>query len=307
MSTEKVRILTVAVLALSLLVAIAILRPRDKHGIPESTFWQNKFSGPAEFDIVAAGDSRILHGVNVEEFENAGLGKALNFGFRGTPANEEYFSMAAERLGDGDKQKILVLGITPNGFTANAVTTNGFNQKLKDFEAAKKSRFSTPVWFAAIEQRFEPAKLAEMMRVASRRKNPLQETYYPNGWIESSHQKPNEDYALRFFNVRFDGNAADPVRVKSACEYLQTLIGKGVRVVAFRPPVSDSMSVVEDEKSGFEYTEFKKTFSDLGGIWIDVDPAKFKTYDGSHLNSASAREFSKWLAMTIKSRLELMK
>ena len=314
MSAEKIRIVVVAVLALSLLTCIALLRPQDKHGVPESRFWNRKFSEPATFDVVAAGDSRILYGVDPQAFEDAGLGKSLNFAFKASPSNEDFYTAATERL-SGQGKKILVLGITPLGFTPSSSTSSGFSQKRDDFKA---STYTIPTLYGdriqtnipalrfpgAIEQRFQPVKLAEIRRFATGRKNPLQETYHPNGWIESAHKKPNEDSALRFYKVRFDGNLPELARIETACKSLAAFIESGVHVFAFKPPVSDSMDELENEKSGFDYADFEKRFSDIGGVWIDVDAPSFKTYDGSHLESKSAREFSQWLANAIKSRLK---
>lgn len=310
MSAEKSRIIIVGVLALCLLACVALLRPQDRHGVPETTFWNGKFSMPANFNVVAVGDSRVLHGINMQAFEDEGFGKGLNFGFRGASTDSEYFTAAAERFGDRGK-KILIVGITPNGFTDNAMASSGFSQKRDDYEDKSSEyslkhyfgAFSMPSWYRSIEQRFQPVKLAEISRFASGRKNLLQETYHPNGWIESAHEKPNEDYALRFFKVRFDGNPPQPKNIDMACECLKSLIDSGVEVFAFKPPVSDSMTEIETEKSGFDYAAFERKFSELGGVWIDVDASRFQTYDGSHLISESAREFSQWLATTIGSRM----
>ena len=299
MSAEKIRTIAVFALALGLLLAFAVIRPLDQHGVAETKFWNQKFTAPAEFDIVAAGDSRILHGIDGTAFKEAGLGSCLNFGFRGTGLNADYLQSAQDRLSEQGK-RILVLGITPNNFTPNSAVSSGFTQKRDDVKASK---YSAPAWYGDIERRMQPAKLAEISRFARGRKNPRQETLHLGGWSEAAHNKPDEDYALRYYKVRFDNNAVQPQRIDDACQFLKTSIENGVRVFAFKPPVSESMTQLENEKSGFDYAEFIDKFSQVGGVWIDVDAAKFKTYDGSHLESASAREFSQWLAVTIKSRV----
>ena len=69
------------------------------------------------------------------------------------------------------------------------------------------------------------------------------------------------------------------------------------RSFAFRPPASEKMEDLENAKSGYDETLIKREFSNAGGIWIDIkDRYAYKTYDGSHLTSESARLLSKYLA-----------
>lgn len=299
MSTEKKRMIAVALLATILLTAFAIVRPMDRHGVPETKFWYDKFASPADFDVVVAGDSRILHGIDMQPFSDQGLGKGLNFGFQGAAANDEFVDASAARLNDRGK-KVLVLGITPNGFTANSIATNGYKEKLREY---KKTKFTLPNFLGAIVQRFRPLALADIRRMASGRKNPLQRIHHADGWVESRHAKPNEDSALRFYKVRFDGNPIQTNEIELTCETVKERVTDGVKVFGFKPPLSASMIELENEKSGFDYGDFVAKFSAAGGVWIEVDASQFKTYDGSHLESESATEFSSWLAAAIKSKL----
>jgi len=269
--SEKTKLILTLVLACVLLAVIASLRPENSHGVPMTRFWNNKFRVASQFDIVAAGDSRVLHGLDMQQLEEAGLGQGFNFGFRGSPSSPEYISAASDCLSD-DGKRILVLGIT--------------------------------VLWRQIEQKFRPITLADAKRLVTRKRNPLQETWHANGWIEMSHKKPNVKSALRFYKVRFNGNMAKPDLVDKACESIAQSVRDGVRVFGFKPPVSTEMTELESEKSGFDYEAFVKQFETAGGVWIDVDPSQFETYDGSHLHSESATAFSKWIANEIRTYLE---
>lgn len=297
--SEKTKLILTLVLACVLLAVIVALRPENSQGVPMTQFWNNKFRVASQFDIVAAGDSRVLHGLDMQQLEEAGLGQGFNFGFRGSPSSPEYISAASDCLSD-DGKRILVLGITPNGFTKNAVSTSGFSQKRDDF----KSSWEAPVLWRQIEQKFRPITLADAKRLVTRKRNPLQETWHANGWIETSHKKPNQKLALRFYKVRFNGNMAKSDLVDKACESIAQSVRDGVRVFGFKPPVSTEMTELESEKSGFDYETFVKQFESAGGVWIDVDPSQFQTYDGSHLHSESATAFSKWIANEIRTYLE---
>ena len=300
---ENLRIYMVAVLAVILLAIVAWIRPVEDHGMPIANFWSSKFTNERNFDIVAAGDSRILHGLSMAPFSELGIGTGHNFGFRGSPANVDYYSNAVKYLGD-EGQRILVLGITPNGFTEYARHSNGYKQKKQEYLGRSPA---VPYWIGYAEQALQPMTIGEVYRTIIGRQNPLQLTYHSDGWIESAHEKPNEDYSLRFFNVHFDNNLAQPANVAAVCAYIKKCTDEGIRVFALRPPISESMSAVEDKTSGFEYKQFVKDFSEAGGVWLEVDPEKFGTYDGSHLNADSAIAFSNWVASQIQAKIDTEK
>jgi len=299
MRIEKIRVAIVALLALVMLASIALFRPVEGHGVPEASFWNGKFSGAGEFDVVAAGDSRTLYAVNMEPFEKTNLGRGMNFGFRGAALDSEFLDSAVELL-SSDGKKILVLGVTPNAFTANSLASNGFHQKRDEY---KDSVSVMPQWWIRLLQQYQPLTLGELGRLARGKKNPLQKTYHPNGWIASDHRKPNEDSALRFYKVRFDGNPVQAKLIDAACQSVKQFREQGIRVFAFKPPVADAMTALENDKSGFVYEEFVEQFTAAGGVWLDVDPASYSTYDGSHLQSESAVKLSQWLASQIADRI----
>ena len=59
------------------------------------------------------------------------------------------------------------------------------------------------------------------------------------------------------------------------------------------------MVELEKELSGFNQAEFVDAFKEAGGIWIDIDPTAYDSFDGSHLQSQSALELSRDLALKI--------
>lgn len=75
----------------------------------------------------------------------------------------------------------------------------------------------------------------------------------------------------------------------------------GLRLFAFRPPVSKELRNLEDELSHFDQMAFIKEFKKWGE-WIEVPPFAFVTSDGSHLEAAEAVEFSALLAKEIHAK-----
>ena len=290
----------VALVAACLLILGAWIRPVEDHGLPFANFWENKFSGANDFGVIAVGDSRVLHGLDMEPFTELGQGRVLNFGFRGAPCTKDYFSAAVEQL-DEQGSRILVIGITPNGFTEYARHSNDFDQKKREYS---ERILSLPRWLAYLDQRLQPMTLGEVYRTVRGRENRLQLEFHADGWIESFHADPNEELLRNFYDVHFDNNRALPETVDATCNYLAQCVDDGVKVFAFRPPLSASVRDAEDSNSGFDYKHFVDQFTGIGGVWIEVDPSKFQTYDGSHLSSESARAFSVWLANKIGAEVE---
>ena len=293
------RVIAVFVAAIVLLAVVIALRPSSASGIPKSLFWQKKFKGDQEFRLVAAGDSRTLRDIVPEEFSAHGLGAALNFGFQGAALGEKFLDEAVSRL-EGQKEPVLLLGVTPNAFTPSAERSNGFDKSKSDL-----SRWDsyTPNWYRRIAQQLEPMSLAELRQIISRRPSRKKEVYHADGWLETIQKKPNEKYALRFYRDRFNQNMASPKLVDQFLTQVAELSEKKIRVFAFRPPITQAMADIENEKSGFDYSEFKTKFALAGGTWIDVVDTDYQTYDGSHLVGESARRLTQLLAKSISEHL----
>jgi len=296
--SEKTKIVLVCLVAGVATLLLLLIRPVEEHGVPIASFWSKKVTAGAEYDLVAVGDSRVLYGLNPEPFEQLGLGSSLNFGFRGAPSTDQYHQAAIDKLSDNGK-RIFLLGLTPLSFTEYARHSNGFDEITGRYS----NQSITPEWFASLQQRFDPMTLGELARIVRGRVNPLQQTYHSNGWIESAHQKPNLDHALGLYSIQFDGNQALSSNVENCCEFLEKCVGQGIEVIGFRMPIPDSMKKLEDERSGLDYRHLAKRFSEIGAKWIEVDTARFATYDGSHLNHEGAHEFSAWLAGEVQSHL----
>ena len=72
-------------------------------------------------------------------------------------------------------------------------------------------------------------------------------------------------------------------------------------------PVYSKLKILEDSLSGFDddiaKTKTKTKIINNGGKWLDIDESRYSTYDGSHLDGASARLFSVHIAKKIKAQL----
>jgi len=328
MDKHKLRIISVFILAVLLMAAVVVLRPSTDSGLSKTLFWRQKLESGQVNEIVAVGDSRVLHCIVPEQFSSEGIEPGLNLGFRGAALNEKLVEFAASKL-KGQGQRVLLIGVTPNSFTPNANQSNGFEQEQKNLKAATfrfpnwlSNMFSAnqsnssgenqeqlspairlPNWLSNILDRLQPSSLAEVTRVARGKTKPKSEHFHETGWIDTTHASPNEKEALKFFRHRFDQNQADAKRIGQLHSLVQEYSTRGILVVCFRPPVTKEMAELEDSHSGFSYAQFKNDLAGAGGIWIDAEDPELKSYDGSHLDGDSARKLSATLAIKIKQHL----
>ena len=60
---------------------------------------------------------------------------------------------------------------------------------------------------------------------------------------------------------------------------------------------------LENKMSGFNENKFINKLQNNGGIWISINQTKYISYDGSHLEYLSAKEFTKDFGILIKPYL----
>ena len=300
MDKNKLRFISVFILAALLLATVVALRPSTDSGITKTLFWRHKLEADAIHSIVAVGDSRVLHGIAPELFADEGIEPGLNLGFRGAALNEKLMKFAQSRLKE-QGQRILLVGVTPNSFTPNANQSNGFEQEQKNLSAAA---FRFPGWLAKIVDQLQPSSLKEVKRIVAGKTKAKSECFHETGWIDTTHKSANEKEALRFFEHRFDQNEADPERVRQFHSMVKQFSDNGIVVACFRPPVTKEMAQLEDQRSGFDYIEFRNNLKEAGGVWLDASDSELVSYDGSHLDGESARKLSANLAAQIKQHLD---
>ncbi len=57
---------------------------------------------------------------------------------------------------------------------------------------------------------------------------------------------------------------------------------------------------IEKRLSGFNEEAFIRAFKASGGTWIQISPAQFEFFDGSHLSKKEAERFTEFLAESMQ-------
>lgn len=290
-----------ATLTAVLVVAIGLARPRpasvlEDQGVHPTRFWAEKAADVSRYDVVLAGDSRVFRGLAPSVIaQELGGARVTNAGFSGACLCGAYLDHVVARLDRTSARRTLVLGVTPHALTAHAERDNGYLAEARRTRSERLER----VWLAPALDFVAPIAPADLVR-AARREPPRGSRYVqrhePDGWVASALLPPEPDRALGEYRRVLTGSAVEPRLVAALADRVRGLAADGTRVVAFRPPASPALRRLEEELGRFDEPATRAALESAGARWVDVDPERYPTYDGSHLDEASARALSRDLA-----------
>lgn len=287
-------------LALLLIYLVGTMRPQPMSSvIAKEKFWADKVHAKTKYNVIVAGDSRVYRGVasKVISDELAGL-KVLNFGFSSGGLNNEIYNEIEERLAN-EGQKIIVLGITPYSLTPKAQLNEHFLQeKQRDKKEIFRRRFISPVihFFDAIS----PTEII----YSKDKKKGYYERFSRDGWVASLKYPADSNAALKSYRKNFKGNKVSAEVVQELYKRVTRWKRDGFSIFAFRLPTTEGMLLLENNISGFNELELKNQLTTSGAIWIDIENKhSYSSYDGSHLDEASAVKFSRYLGQELRKNL----
>lgn len=294
--------------AVLFLAAVAALRPNlnprlVETGLAPAAFNARKYASGPRFDLAVGGDSRVLRGVAPEEMEAVWSGRlrVANFSYQGTGLTEGYLHRLRGVLDPGGL-RCLILSVTPYSLTRAARERNEFLQVVTE---AKEGR---GFWRDAVDRHFAPLNLADLLLALLRpdQINRVRSHYHSSGWVETEVQRPDEDGSSHTYRMLFEANPVERETVDGLLRFVAAATGDGIRVAGVRLPISPQLAAVEGAGAAMDWEGFVARFESAGGVWLgDFAGAAYRTYDGSHLQGADARRFSRELAAHAVARLGL--
>ena len=293
------RTLGTFLLALVLIVAMGSVRPDKPQGVHAKRFWAMKISWRDYADVVVTGDSRVLGGVSPAQ-----MGKILsdrrivNYGFGlSNLYTTEYLEAIEHVLNPDSRKKTILLGITPHSLTGNP----DIESQFLELKGLSKREIFMDIHFAALLDFFDYMSFRDVLMGIFPRlaKSHTHRELFADGWLAYSKHPPGEKKELKTYRRNYEKYQVSPAVTEKLLDYVSKWTGSGIRVYGFLVPTCQEMVELENEMSGFNHTEFAAVFKKAGGIWIDINPAAYDSFDGSHLQSESALEFSSDLASRI--------
>jgi hypothetical protein len=289
-----------------ILLAVGVFRPRTEFGRTPEQAGRDKLTWRGGADAVLLGDSRIVRGFSPAVMQNELPGLRIrNFGFNGLGFTFEYFQAALRVLDPASSRKLVVLGVTPRTLTRQAARRNLFTTLRME------RRTPWPALLEACRERLEQAgRQYDSIRLQpilqSLRLGRVAGVYgraHDDGWYESDHLPRSPSASSQHYRLLFGEDAVSDDEIESVLAFVRDCRSSGIRVCGFRPPVSAALLEVENELSGFNEEDFRRRFTDAGGVWAPCEPISTETYDGAHLTPEGARRASQTLGAEIQRLL----
>jgi hypothetical protein len=124
---------------------------------------------------------------------------------------------------------------------------------------------------------------------------------FADGWI-STHKHPGKiSRELKKYREYYKKYKVYEGNIKNVFAAVSQWSGGNIKVYGFIPPSCKEMYDMESEISGFNEKDFVTRFKKAGGVWLDVDPSAYYSFDGCHLQSDAAMEFSRDLGEMISN------
>ena len=269
-------------------------------------FWSNKVNPGQQFDVVFVGDSRIYRGISPDDFAQALAPEdslsVFNFGFSSAGMDTAFIAAGARLLSLKASKPLLVLGITTSSLADENLANQHFWQEQRRAPLAKWQRQHLNPHLSY----FDPTSPNTLYYQWTGQEVGYHQTHFANGWIASNKYPRNTwetyDHVRRTYpKVLF----SQALRQRLLDQVAQ-LQAQGIQVVAFRPPAAPHLEALEMNPAYYPEAALKAQFQAAGGLWLDLpNRAQYETYDGNHLDAASARQLSKDLGQALRQALAL--
>jgi len=292
---------TLLLTSLVTLVLKLVMQPPLVNTELRTEFWLNKTHAAEKFNIVVGGDSRIYRGFSIEDMENeVDELSGINLGYSSAGFSKKYVDFMVGRLA-ADRPRILVFGLSANAFTDES----NKNESLDQYQAVHGFDLYKGLYLSRYLKYFAPYKISDLKNAFYLDTvGVVQEKFYPNGWTSSDLTPSSDSVAFEIYTKIFTKDKVNDSIVTAFLHQVDSLQKTGIQIIAFRTPTNDPMTAIEDSLSGLRFTDLATHFQENNMTWIDFKNSDFRTYDGSHLDSKSARKLGKSVGETIKKILE---
>jgi hypothetical protein len=265
-------------------------------------FWVQKTFTDSAYDMVLMGDSRTYNGLSPAILSEVKPGlRVLNFGYADGGFNARIFRAAETKFARDAKTRILILGVSPNSMTPKRGGRNLRYLEQVNKPADHRVAYSHLVPILKHFDSFEPTWLMDQRFSTS---TAIWREYHPHGWLAETWQPPNPRQQLPFFTARFKDNAASQEMADQLIAQVAQWKAQDYLIFGFRPPNTDDMVAMEDTLSGLDYVRLAERFNEVGGHWLSVRNTQWRSFDGSHLDKASAILFSEAMRDSVRAYLD---
>ncbi len=285
--TVRTLILTVILIAI-----MGLSRPDRDHGLYPSEYWARKAGWEQCADMVLAGDSRVLSALSPIEMQRYFPGTRIyNYGFGGAWFSKQYMDKVEELLDAKVENKTIIMGISPHSLTKRPAETGNF---YEIHSMSNRDRFMH-IHFAALMRFFDPLSFSAAIdgTFPSLAESHTERTFFADGWIAVHKEPSSKKHAIRKYAGFYEERVVDPCNIENIVKYVKKWTSQRIKVYGFIPPTCPEMYELEAAVSGLDEQYFINRFETAGGIWINIDPAAYHSFDGSHLQDDAALQLTR--------------
>ncbi len=291
-------------LTIIMIVLVKLLLPAPiKNTELRNEFWLRKTFASNNHDLIVGGDSRIYRGVSISAINESLTSKlvGVNLGYSSAGYDLDYLNFLVSKL-KPTGNRILVLGVSPHSFTLEGAKNELYHEHLSkgNFDLFKG------LYLSPYLKHFAPYKATELKDFLLNGKSDegYFEDFQKDGWVHS-HRLPEDSLtAIGIYQKLFTDYQVSDTLITNFLNRVDDIEKSGIEIVAFRPPTFDMMTSVEDSLSGYSELYMRTEMEIRGCTWIDLNPAEFHTYDGSHLHYKSAEHLSQIIGKQIQLLLD---
>jgi hypothetical protein len=277
--------------------------------------YYNKFTQEAGSLIIgiSRANQAISPSIIEKEMVNINIDKPIvNFAVNSyqSPYGEVYFNAIKAKLKKKSNQGLFILSVTPGNFTAQSLEKEDILKIDKKTMIGKISHYSSSPNYDYIINNYS---------------EPLYNLFYPLNWkhqishtdgwnevkLEYGQQKISDNdilawkaQTLKKNEKRAKSDTISIYRINSFISLIKYLKNKGNVFIVRLPSDIDIINLENEKWSSFnlEMSNIAKT-NNVPFLNYTQQLNEYKTYDGSHLESESAKKFTKVLSDDIKSFL----
>ena len=285
--------------AWTMMIAAAILAivrgPLPDVAYEDAFFDYQKLTWKENAEVVMLGDSRTLVGLSPSVMASELKPRRIrNFAFAAAGYSSDYLN-AAEKVWDpATDRKIAILGITPRSLRQLSLKSN-------QFVASSASLTSTNVWKARwlgwAKTTWAPLDRQFLNQIISGVRYDASEHRSSDGWLEPRTSHIGHAESLNYYKQARKDPISNEI-VEGVLAKVREWNARGIQVFGFRPPTCAAMESLEDD---FSEQAFAQAFEAAGGYWLTPSSEGLVTFDASHLDRDSAREFSARMARAISA------
>jgi hypothetical protein len=296
---KKQLVLTALIFWLCVLMINVIRRPVSDNTVLLDALQSEKISWKNRFDLVVAGDSRILLGISPQAMQSILPGyKIGNLGFAALLYSQDYMDYIRNTLNSPYRNRVIVLGFSPRSLLSLRKSACYFRKWYAETRLPLRTELNNySRWLHSLFRELSAGDLKIHMQKIKRLWLMI---CLDSGWMASRLFPEDAGRSNPQYKGLFRRNKINEKLFEMICRNTEAWTRERIKVFGIRIPASPGLITIEDKMSGFDERSIRQRFERSGGVWLNPSISYLAAYDGSHLRYDSAVLYSKSLAYELK-------